>query len=110
MTDALRENNIDIAFLWSVCPETFSFTLYESLSAGCFIITNPYSGNIQDYISKNPKLGRVYSDDEELIQAFETGDVITNFLEFNSNVRQLGTLILNPIDKNTKRTLDKKFK
>lgn len=105
MAEALKENNIDIAFLWSVCPETFSFTLYESLSGGCFIITNPYSGNIQDYISKNPKLGRVYSD-EELIQAFETGDVVTNFLEFNSNVRQLGTLIFNPVNKNTQDTLD----
>ncbi|WP_297959803.1 hypothetical protein [uncultured Ruminococcus sp.] len=46
MTKALRANRIDCAVLWSLVPETYSFTLYEAYSANCFILTNDLSGNI----------------------------------------------------------------
>ena len=46
MVEALRANNIDVVVLWSICPETYSYTYYESTAANTFIITNKYSGNI----------------------------------------------------------------
>jgi hypothetical protein len=43
---ALIDNDIDIAFIWPLWPETFCFVAYEAFSAGCHIITNNNSGNI----------------------------------------------------------------
>ena len=95
MTDALRENKIDIAFLWSICPETFSFTLYESLAAGCYIVTNPASGNIQNTIVKNPQWGSVFADQDELLKAFEEGKILQDFAVFNENYRKTAKMIVN---------------
>jgi FkbM family methyltransferase len=52
MLEALRRQSIDLAFLWSLVPETYSFTLFESMAAGCFILTNPRSGNIAAQVSQ----------------------------------------------------------
>jgi glycosyltransferase involved in cell wall biosynthesis len=93
MTVALRENRIDVAFLWSICPETFSFTLYESLAAGCYVITNPTSGNIQDTIFRNPQWGTVYSNETELFGAFDSGEILLDFVSFNENDKRIGSLI-----------------
>ncbi|MGG0720049.1 hypothetical protein ABE096_21080 [Robertmurraya massiliosenegalensis] len=53
MTNKLREYNIDISLLWSVWPETYSYTYYESFAAGTFVVTNILSGNIIDQVIKN---------------------------------------------------------
>ncbi|WP_018931027.1 hypothetical protein [Gracilibacillus lacisalsi] len=53
MTKKLKEFNIDIALLWSECPETYSYTYYESSAAGCLILTNTKSGNIHDQVMIN---------------------------------------------------------
>ncbi len=95
MTDALHDNEIDVAFLWSICPETFSFTLYESLAAGCYVVTNPASGNIQSTIIKNPQIGVVYLNETELVQAFEEGSIIQNFVDFNENHRRTAMMTIN---------------
>jgi len=94
MTDALRENEIDIAFLWSICPETFSYTLYESLAAGCLIVTNPDSGNIQAVIRENSQWGVIFTDEDELLQAFRDGSVAKTFEHFNLNYRQIGKVLI----------------
>ena len=67
MIDAIRANNIDIAFLWSTVPETYSYTFFESYVAGCFVITNEKSGNIC-CMTKQYHCGTVFSDTEELFQ------------------------------------------
>lgn len=46
MIDALREYKIHVAILWSIWPETYSYTYYEALAANAFVITNRNSGNI----------------------------------------------------------------
>ncbi len=76
MVEALRWNQIDVAVLWSTVAETFSFTLHEALAAGCFILTNPTSGNIQDYIRRNPSRGCVLPGEETLKELFETGKIL----------------------------------
>jgi hypothetical protein len=66
MTRALRENAIDLAFLWSLVPETYSFTVFESMAAGCFVLTCAQSGNIAAEVSQSGR-GLVAKDLEELI-------------------------------------------
>ena len=53
MAQQLRNNDIDIVFLWSNCQETYSYTYYEALEAGCFVITSTHSGNITDQVRQN---------------------------------------------------------
>ena len=53
MQKALKKFNIDVVFLWSKCMETYSYTYYESLESGCYVVTNNYSGNIADSVVKN---------------------------------------------------------
>ncbi len=65
MIKALREHGIDIAFLWSPWPETYSFTLHEALVAGCFVITCRDSGNIAARIEGGSR-GVVLEDEKEL--------------------------------------------
>jgi len=75
MVKALKENDVQIAVLWSICPETFSFTLYESLAAGAYILTNPISGNICYYIQNNHRFGQVLNE-ADLFSQFESGSII----------------------------------
>lgn len=53
MVEQLKKNRIDIAFLWSKCQETYSYTYYEAFEAGCWIVTSTHSGNITDQVLKN---------------------------------------------------------
>jgi len=97
MIDALRKNEIDVAFLWSICPETFSFTLYEALAAGCFVITNPASGNIQAYIKANPAAGLVVDDEHALMELFEGNTLVDYIAEHQADGKKGANLIINPI-------------
>jgi len=46
-TSLLRQNQIDAVFIWSIHQETFNLVTYESIAAGCIVITSKDSGNIQ---------------------------------------------------------------
>ena len=65
MIDAIRRNNIDVAFLWSTVPETYSYTFFESYVAGCYVITNELSGNICNQ-TKQFDCGSVFQHEDEL--------------------------------------------
>lgn len=65
MLQALKKNKIQVAVLWSICPETFSFTYYECFAAGIFVITNQNNGNIAAMVREN-KNGIVLKDEIEL--------------------------------------------
>lgn len=45
-TDLLIEHRIDAVFIWSIHQETFNLVTYESIAAGCIVITRIGSGNI----------------------------------------------------------------
>ena len=47
MSDAIRSAEIDIIIHWSETPETFSFSTWEAIVGGAFVITNPWSGNVK---------------------------------------------------------------
>jgi hypothetical protein len=68
MTDALMAYNIDAALLWSICPETYSFTYFECLSAGTFILSSIHGGNIAARIIAD-HTGRVFDDQGQLVSA-----------------------------------------
>lgn len=67
MVKTLREHEIDVVLLWSIMPETFSYTLYEATSAGCYVITHASSGNIAGTISEWQN-GIILDDETELIR------------------------------------------
>jgi FkbM family methyltransferase len=80
MRQALQKNNIDLAFLWSLVPETYSFTLFEAMAAGCFILTNPYSGNIAAQVTESGR-GWIAKDLQDLISSLLKTDELRASLD-----------------------------
>lgn len=64
--DKLIEYDIDYVLLWSTIPESYSFTMYEAIAAGAFILTYSGSGNIAYNIGRHSGLGKVFPDFEQL--------------------------------------------
>lgn len=73
--NAMQNNHIDIVLLWSLWPETYSLVLFEALASGCFIITNPLSGNIASYVKDN-NCGIVFDDEKTLLDFFSKPDIV----------------------------------
>lgn len=83
--DCLLENNIDIALLWSIVPESYSYTLHEACSAGVPVISNPNSGNIADKVKSNKIYGKVVESENDLINFLLNPEHVANFLSGNKN-------------------------
>ncbi len=64
-TSLLRQNQIDAVFIWSIHQETFNLVTYETIAAGCIVITSKESGNIQAAAQKCGS-ALIYSDESEL--------------------------------------------
>lgn len=77
MQEALQANKIDVVLLLSCWPETYSYTFYESLSAGCFVIAYECSGNIVDQV-KQKKCGRIFKSFQELKHYLGNADKLKN--------------------------------
>lgn len=74
MIKALRNNEIDVALLWSPWPETYSYTFYESYVGGAFILTNPNSGNIQAQVYARD-CGKVLVNEDALLKYCFSGEL-----------------------------------
>jgi hypothetical protein len=74
MRDALEAAEIDVALVWPLCRETFSFVAYEAVAAGCAVITSPDSGNVAAFVAE-AGCGRVL-DEAALAAAFESGEIL----------------------------------
>ena len=74
MRQALEAAGIDVAVLWSLCRETFSFAAYEAAAAGAAILTGPDSGNIAAFTRAGGH-GLVLRDEATLFAQFESGAV-----------------------------------
>jgi glycosyltransferase involved in cell wall biosynthesis len=98
MVDNLQSNQIDVALLWSTVAETFSFTLHEALAAGCLIVTNPNSGNIQDYIRRHPERGLILNDENELIDCLEKGVLATKVMDYQKQGKPQAELIFGGLE------------
>ena len=74
MREALDSARVDVAILWSLCRETFSFAAYEAAAAGAAILTGPDSGNIAAF-TRTGGHGLVLPDEASLFAQFESGAV-----------------------------------
>ena len=80
MKNAVRYNNIDVAFLWSKCQETYSYTYFEALCGGARIITYVNAGNIADRV-RVEKSGIVFENIQELIYLMRNSTKFRDTLE-----------------------------
>jgi len=83
MVKALRKHQTDIAFLWSIWAETYSFTLHEAFAGNCFVITNRLSGNIAAQIKRTSR-GIIFDNEADMF----------NFLKDVSRVKEAVSLNL----------------
>lgn len=89
MLNTVRENNIDVAFLWSKCQETYSYTYYEALCGGAKIITYINSGNIVDSVIRD-NAGLVFNSIDDLVDMMKDSYKFKNKLENLSNLYPMG--------------------
>ena len=104
MVSALRKEGIDIAILWSLCAETYSFTYNEAYASNCFVLTNELSGNIRDSVYKN-KNGIVLKNETELFKLLDDEKELKEMICKYKNTTEGGPLEL--LDNNEIITLTK---
>lgn len=95
MTETLGQYGIDIAYIGSVWPETYSYTYYEAYEAGCFIITNTKSGNVSRQVTENQN-GISFSSDSEMAEWLEKDIIDQDILKAGrriTNVRNSGRFL-----------------
>lgn len=74
MVEALADNNIDLALVWSVWPETYCLSAHEAAAAGVVILTSNDSGNVARFVAEND-CGIVFRNETDLYAAFSTGRI-----------------------------------
>ena len=89
MLNALRQNNVDVAILWSLCKETYSYTYFECYAANVFVVTDENSGNIAFQVLKNGN-GKVVGSATELLNLFDND--ITNNVSKYTLTRELALI------------------
>jgi hypothetical protein len=88
-TSLLRQNQIDAVFIWSIHQETFNLVTYESIAAGCIVITSKESGNIQAAAQKFGS-ALIYRDESEL---FEDDQVLSKISQMTSRGMPTGKFV-----------------
>ena len=83
--DTLLQYNIDIVYLWSKVPESYSYTLHEAFSAGLPIVSFRDSGNIAYKVATSQIYGRVFDSINELIEFLDNESAVREFIENNPN-------------------------
>ncbi|MEZ5541718.1 MAG: hypothetical protein R3F42_06715 [Pseudomonadota bacterium] len=72
MQMAMSRLDIDIAFVWSIWPETYCITAHEAVAAGVTVVTNAQSGHVVEMV-RELDCGLVFRDEEEMLGAFKSG-------------------------------------
>lgn len=85
MTEALVEHQVDIAVLWSMCDETFGFTAYEAMAAGCGVVVRAGSGNVPYALAAEGWGALVLGSLDDLVVAFENGGAIADLAASDRN-------------------------
>ena len=92
MAEQLREHGIDLAFMWSTWHETYCYAAYEAFAAGCYLLTNDYSGNIADMV-ENIGCGKVSATLEECIAFLKDSDDVRKKLADYRNAKTVPAII-----------------
>ncbi|MNW48952.1 hypothetical protein D3C74_263450 [compost metagenome] len=88
----LINHDIDLVLLWSIVPESYSYTLQEAIAAGVPVLSSPKSGNIAATIDLHPELGKVLHSEEQLlaflanteeVKCYVSGERARYVLEYN---------------------------
>lgn len=66
---------VDVAMIWPLCRETFSFTAYEAVAGGAAVVTSPDSGNVAAFVETGNR-GLVFADEAALDAAFASGEIL----------------------------------
>lgn len=74
MVEALRSEDVDLAFLWSTWQETFCLAAYEAVASGAKILTNPGSGNVASLVARK-SCGTIFDDFADVCAAFDDGRI-----------------------------------
>lgn len=74
MIDKLRDLGVDFVVHWARWPETFSFSAYEAIASGAYVLTNESSGNVAALVSESGK-GRVFASEADLYEFLEGDEV-----------------------------------
>lgn len=75
MASAVEAQGIDLAIIWSLCPETFCFTAYEAVAGGAAVVTNPDAGNVPRFVTETGN-GLVAADEHALMDLFDSGEIL----------------------------------
>jgi hypothetical protein len=75
MQRALAKVRADVALVWPLCRETFSFTAYEAVAAGSAVLTNPDSGNVAAFVREGGH-GQVLEGEAALVALFDSGEAL----------------------------------
>ena len=74
MQQAIEAAEADVALVWPLCRETFSFVACEAVAAGAAVVTNPDSGNVAAFV-RDGGHGLVLPDEAALAAALESGEI-----------------------------------
>lgn len=72
MARAVAQCDIDLVLHWASWPETFSFTTFEAMAGGAYVLTNPVSGNVRATVERTG-YGVVLPDQAALLAFFDDG-------------------------------------
>jgi hypothetical protein len=75
MQAAVEAQAVDVAMIWPLCRETFSFTAYEAVAGGAAVVTSPDSGNVAAFVQSGGR-GLVLADEAALDAAFASGEIL----------------------------------
>jgi len=74
MQQAVERHELDVALIWPLCRETFSFTAYEAVAGGAAVITGPDSGNVAAFVAQTGH-GLVLPDEASLGALLASGEI-----------------------------------
>ena len=93
MIDALDDYSIDFVIHWASWGETFSFSTYEAIASGAYVITNALSGNVAAAVAEFQR-GVVLDSVSELKDFLTDGRAKTMAKEVRRNrQKKSGTLV-----------------
>lgn len=74
MLDAVEGLGVDVALIWPLARETFSFVAHEAVAGGAAIVTHPGSGNVAAFVREQAP-GLVLTDERDLDDVLASGGV-----------------------------------
>ena len=95
LVEALRREAPDVLFLWSMCPETYSYVYHEALQAGVWVLTGEDSGNIAA-AAKKRGWGTVFPDLQSLLAFLENGKGLEKTLALAAEKERPVKMVPNP--------------